>query len=130
MDSADTDPTAVSTNSFTSNAQCLILPGTDRPLRLGAGFRSDFAKQGSNPWMEENAFDQGTHMIFSGYSGSGSYVESSSSGSSTHSEHLSVGFGVGIGNDYVGASVTGRYDKNAMSNHDVGVRSFNPQIGD
>lgn len=80
--------------------------------------------------MEENAFDQGTHMIFSGYSGSGSYVESSSSGSSTHSEHLSVGFGVGIGNDYVGASVTGRYDKNAMSNHDVGVRSFNPQIGD
>ena len=122
VDDISSDPTINTTNTFTSNAAVLILPGSPQPVFLGTGFRSDLVKAKRDPWViSASPFTHETRpkIKYTNDITQGSYLETSNSHSCASADHLSVGFGIGIGNDYVGASVTGRYDKHVMSNRDV-----------
>ena len=104
------------------------LPWPNRPFALGQGFSTTLADQTRNsPFFQLVAFDtealaqaKFSYQRFMGCAGAFRSRESTSSSSS--SEHLSVGFGATIGNDYLNASVTGGYDKVLLENKDVSRR--------
>lgn len=77
----------------------------------------------ADPWAHQSPFDhkslQGTTLQCNNYDGgSAAYQSSETTGSSTSSEHLSVSFGIAVGNAWLNASVTGGYDKDALENND------------
>ena len=109
------------------------LPWANRPFAMGAGFSVTLAEQTRNcPFLQQSAFDpeglSQAKYVYRKYMGcAGSFRSRTSTASSSSSEHLSVGFGATIGNDYLNASVTGSYDKALMSNKDVSAhRSQHP----
>lgn len=104
----------------------LSLPRGKQPVTLGTGFSTVAAATANiNPFREaESAFDlkelEDTDIAFHrSDSASGLFLSNTSTKLSSGSDHLSLNLGVGIGNDFVGASVTGSYDKSVLSNSNV-----------
>ncbi|KAF4551312.1 Hypothetical protein D9617_14g077690 [Elsinoe fawcettii] len=88
---------------------------------LGQGFKSKLASEArSNPFVtssspfESDSLRDMPVLYHRRENCRGSYVSTASSRTSSTSDHLSLSLGVGVGNEYLGASVTGHYDKNVI----------------
>lgn len=91
-----------------------VLPGTT--------FFSHRASS-EDPWGKASPFDpQSLQSISIRYrnddGGVATFHSSETKNSTTASEHLSVEFGISIGCSWLGASVTGGYDKDTLENQD------------
>ncbi|MCJ1404978.1 hypothetical protein MMC11_008204 [Xylographa trunciseda] len=126
---AYTDPRLIPLSRQAYASGYIRLPWANRPFTLGEGFSTTLADQTRNsPFLQQVAFDTDalarakfSYQRFVGCAGAFKSRESTSSSSS--SEHLSVGFGATIGNDYLNASVTGGYDKALLNNLDASYRA-------
>jgi len=56
--------------------------------------------------------------------GQATYVSANSDTSSSSSEHLSMSLGLSVGCEFLGASVSGKYDKDVLENTDVSTSFF------
>ncbi|EAW12960.1 uncharacterized protein ACLA_013970 [Aspergillus clavatus NRRL 1] len=101
------------------------LPWQARILPLGMFFRSvatvnDYG--GGNPFAPQSAFDakslSSTPVMFTAYDGNGSFRSSEATGSSTSTDHLGVGGGIGVDLIFLEASVSVQYDRDVLTNRD------------
>ncbi|MCJ1382860.1 hypothetical protein MMC17_005973 [Xylographa soralifera] len=121
---AYTDPRLIPLSRQAYASGYIRLPWANRPFTLGEGFSTTLAdKTRNSPFLQLSAFDTDalaqaklSYQRFAGCAGAFKSRESTSS--SRSSEHLSVGFGATIGNDYLNVSVTGGYDKALLNNKD------------
>ncbi|KAM0511995.1 hypothetical protein ACHAPE_009351 [Trichoderma viride] len=98
-----------------------LIPRT-RVLPLGMFFRSAATANGGNPLTMQSAFDKDSRysvpIKFTAYDGSGSFRSSEVMSSSTSTDHLSVGAGVGVDLPFLPGTVFVHYDKDVMENRD------------
>lgn len=106
----------------------ISLPWIPAPISLGRGFYSGLAGEAkANPFCwSDSAFGndalRSTAIVYHPHDDCrGTYVSASTTRSTYSTDHMSLSLGVGIGNEYLGASVTGSYDKSVLD--DKAVRS-------
>ena len=121
------DPTRKTIESAVHNGHVFSIPWAPNPFRIHnvlSAFESSLASTG-DPFSRESPFKQDiTRFILdcSGKtSGSGFFKETTTTGSSSSSDHMSVGAGITIGCCFLEASVSGRYDRLVVCNKDVCV---------
>lgn len=109
----------------------ISLPWIPPPISLGRGFYSGLAGDAkANPFCwSDSAFGddvlRGTPIVYHPHDDCrGTYVSAATTRSTYATDHVSLSLGVGIGNEYLGASVTGSYDKSVLDNK--AVRSDRP----
>lgn len=126
------DPTRKTIESAVRSGHVFSIPWAPNPLRIHnvlSAFESSLASTG-DPFSRESPFKQDdiTRFILdcSGKnSGSGFFKETTTTGSSSSSDHMSVGAGITIGCCFLEASVSGRYDRLVVRNKDVCVIGCN-----
>ena len=103
----------------------LVLPWKKQKLRLGTCFQSRLHHD--NPWLNTNPFIlSDLYMIPKTlqceYGSTSSFHSINTSRQSETSNHLSLGFGVGVGLPFLcSASVKGTYDEDVKNNNDVSL---------
>ena len=101
----------------------LVLPWKRQKLRLGTCFQSRLLD--GNPWLNENPFILSDlfmipKILRSENGSTSSFHSVNTTRRSETGDHLSLGFGVGVGLPYLfSASVKGTYDEAVKSNNDV-----------
>lgn len=101
----------------------LVLPWKKEKIRLGACFQSRL--QQSDPWLKSNPFILSDlymipKILQSDYGSTSTFHSVNTSKKSETSDHLSLGFGVGVGLPFLcSASVKGTYDEDVKNNNDV-----------
>lgn len=105
----------------------LVLPWKKQKLRLGTCFQSRLLH--GDPWLRDNPFILSDlymipKILRSEYGSSSSFHSINTTRKSETGNHLSLGFGVGVGLPLLcSASVKGTYDEDVKNNNDVSWRS-------
>lgn len=101
----------------------LVLPWKKEKIRLGVCFQSRL--QQSDPWLKSNPFILSDlymipKILQSDYGSTSTFHSVNTSKKSETNNHLSLGFGVGVGLPFLClASVKGTYDEGVKNNNDV-----------
>ena len=113
------DPSLPSIYQQAANNMEITMPWSSEKVVLGTGYL--LSQNNGGPMQKESAFTRASYrfemMLEDG--SSASYKETSSSSACSSAEHLSVGMGASVGGSWLGASVSGTYDKAALENSDV-----------
>ncbi|PSR82111.1 hypothetical protein BD289DRAFT_371797 [Coniella lustricola] len=110
----------------------IVLPWKREAVRLGTCFKSSL--QSTKPWLSENPFIlSDLHMIpkvlRSEYGSTSSFHSINTTQKSETGNHLSLGFGVGVGTPYLAsASVKGTYDEEVQKNKDSDKSSIRASV--
>ncbi|EWZ30626.1 hypothetical protein BFJ70_g184 [Fusarium oxysporum] len=114
----------VSLSQSTDFSLPLTLPWgpLESPVMPGTTFFSRLSSS-ADPWSKRSPFlkkslDDITLQYDNGDGGTATYQSSETTMSSTSSEHLSLAFGITVGNQWLNVSVTGGYDKDTLENSD------------
>lgn len=105
----------------------ISIPWTRQPVSLGLGFDSQITDPKADPFQWSNcAFDnpqlKESKIVYHRFDNCrGTYLSAATTRSTSSIEHLSLSLGVTVGNDLLGASVTGSYDKSVLDNKAVSV---------
>ena len=107
-----------------TNSLPIILPWSKKSVRLGTCYQSSSQSSG-NPWLESSPFilsDLYTMptILDRSRGTEASYKSVITSRECETGDHLSLGFGVGVGLPFLASvSVKGTYDKEVQENRDV-----------
>lgn len=103
----------------------ITIPWKKQKVRLGTCFQSRL--QQSDPWLRENPFILSDlfmipKVLRSEYGSTSTFHSVNTTRKSETSNHLSLGFGVGVGLPFLcSASVKGTYDEDVKNNNDVSL---------
>ncbi|KAF2151441.1 hypothetical protein K461DRAFT_295497 [Myriangium duriaei CBS 260.36] len=106
----------------------LVLPWKTKILRLGTCFQSSLVHE--DPWLQENPFILSDlymipKVLQSEYGSTSSFHSVNTSRQSETSDHLSLGFGMGVGLPFLcSASAKGTYDEDVKKNDDANKSSI------
>lgn len=101
----------------------ITIPWKREKVRIGTCFQSRL--RGSNPWLKQNPFILSDlymipKMLRADYGSTSTYHSVNTTRKSETSNHLSLGFGLGVGLPFLfSASVKGTYDEEVKKNNDV-----------
>lgn len=115
------NPNCITLDDAKGRGYVLIPYNPSLAASLGSSFSSEAASVASrNPFdVPRSPFDadslQDSPIVYHGSdSCKGTYSSAEASQSSFRSDHMSLDFGIGIGNDFLGAGVSGQYDKSIL----------------
>ncbi|KAM5358859.1 hypothetical protein ACJZ2D_014918 [Fusarium nematophilum] len=125
MKNAEIPDGRVTTSQSASLKLPLSLPWipSSTPIQPGTTFHSRLANS-EDPWSKILPFDKSqlkdiTLKYRNDDGGVASYRSTESESSTSSSEHLGVALGITVGCKWLGASVTGGFDKDTLENHDA-----------
>ncbi|KAG9960506.1 hypothetical protein KCU61_g6435, partial [Aureobasidium melanogenum] len=111
----------------------IILPWHQEKIRLGACYQSRLQSHG-NPWVQDTPFVLADlylipKILYSEQGTVATYKSVSTKRQCETGDHLSLGFGVGVGLPFLAsASVKGTYDKNVQENKDSEKQSIRSSV--
>jgi hypothetical protein len=100
---------------------CIPWSRTMKAVRLGTTFHSRLSAT-FDPWSKACPFlDIAAMPILytNDDGGQATYISAKSTSAGSNLEHLSMSLGLSVGCSFLGASVTGKYDKDVLENSDV-----------
>ncbi|TFK32765.1 hypothetical protein BDQ12DRAFT_476790 [Crucibulum laeve] len=125
------DPNVLNVEQVAHDNIPIYFPWSLQCITLGTGFNSTLTSKGNtNPFSSRSAFAQrslnSTPVRFDDDTGGSSFKKSITSKSTYSYEHVDFKFGISVGGWVLGASVSGAYAKDVLSNKDsqkLSVRS-------
>lgn len=120
------DPDNNEVSRQASQSLPLVIPWGQRPIRLGTTFHSRL-RSTANPWSDATPFVlSDLHIIpkelHFEYGTTSTFKKVSTSRQCETGDHLSLGFGVGVGLPFVASvSVKGTFDQHIQENKDVSL---------